>query len=67
MKRAGVPTTSYQNFLLELKEEYPILSAVRTTDFIGKETRSMDETDGLEIYRKLQYYQLFDWEEEAYE
>lgn len=67
LKRAGVPTTSYQNFLLELKEEYPILSAVRTTDFNGEETRLMDETDGLESYRKLQYYQLFDWEEEAYE
>lgn len=67
LKRAGVPTTPYQNFLLELKEEYPILSAVRTRNSAGVENMKIAEEEGLMDYRKLQYYQLFDWEEEPYE
>lgn len=67
LKRAGVPTTSYQNFLLELKEEYPILSAVRTRNSAGVENMKITEEEGLMDYQKLQYYQLFDWEEEVYE
>jgi phosphoglycerol transferase MdoB-like AlkP superfamily enzyme len=45
---AGVPTDSYQNFLLELSEKYPVISAA-----------GMPEDDLL-TYRKLQYYNLFD-------
>ena len=36
LKAAGVPTSDYQSFLLKLKEEYPIISAVRTDKIAGK-------------------------------
>lgn len=50
LKVAGVPTDAYQNYLLELQETYPILSAAEQPQ----------ETDGLLTYRKLQYYNLFE-------
>lgn len=58
LKAAGVPTDEYQNFLLQLEKEFPIISAVRT-----KSTEDADE-QLLEKYKKLQYYMLFDWEED---
>jgi glucan phosphoethanolaminetransferase (alkaline phosphatase superfamily) len=48
LRAAGVPTDPYQNFLLELSEKYPVISAA-----------GMPE-DELLTYRKLQYYNLFD-------
>lgn len=47
----GVPTNNYQNFLLELQEKFPVISAV------GNANRKDEE---LAVYQKLQYYQLFD-------
>lgn len=63
LKRAGVPTSAYQNFLLELKEKYPVFSAIRVQNAAGEETSVQQETEGTADYRRLQYYQLFDWEE----
>lgn len=64
LTRAGVPTTAYQKFLLALKEEYPIVSPVRTVEADGSE-ESISKVDGtMDTYRKLQYYQLFDWKKE---
>ena len=57
LKAAGVPTNDYQSFLLKLKEEYPIISAVRTDKTSGK------TSDMLNDYKLLQYYRLFDWED----
>lgn len=64
LKRTGVPTTAYQNFLLTLKEEYPIISPVRTVKADGTEESISKVDKTMDIYRRLQYYQLFDWEEE---
>lgn len=48
---AGIPLSGYETYLLELKEEYPILSTVRQEG----------TGDGmLREYQKLQYYQIFD-------
>lgn len=58
LKVAGVPTDEYQNFLLQLETEFPIVSAVRI-----ESTEDADE-ELLEKYKKLQYYMLFDWEED---
>ena len=69
LERAGVPTSAYQNFLLELKETYPIITPIRTVKteaegvFDANETYVSDEEGQMDVYRKLQYYQLFDWEE----
>lgn len=53
-KLAGIPTSSYQNFLLELEEYYPVISTMKLEE--AKE----DDKDLLNAYQKLQYYQLFD-------
>ena len=49
LKAAGVPTSAYQNYFLELSNTYPVLSAAGST-----------EKDALLTYRKLQYYNLFE-------
>lgn len=60
LKAAGVPTTDYQNYLLELEEVYPVISAMRVKKADGTDTNAVKEKEGLEEYQKLQYYQLFD-------
>lgn len=52
---SGVPTSDYQNFLLELKKEYPVISAVKT-ETSGKKA----DEEMLETYQTIQYYELFD-------
>lgn len=64
LARAGVPTNAYQNFLLELKEEYPIISPVRTVEADGTEEPVSRADGAMDTYRKLQYYQMFEWREE---
>lgn len=48
---AGVPTSDYQNFLLELQARIPVISAVKNDNPKDKEVQN---------YQKLQYYCLFD-------
>ena len=54
LKAAGVPTDAYQNFLLELKNSYPVVSAAGRTD------GTMADEDLFATYKKLQYYNLFE-------
>lgn len=65
--RAGVPTSAYQNFLLELKESYPVFSTVRRMDANGNEETLSGEAEAVKLYRKLQYYQIFDQKEDGEE
>ena len=60
LERAGVPLDEYRSYLLHLKSEYPVISAVHTVKADGSEVRASDEKDEMDIYRKLQYYELFD-------
>lgn len=62
LERAGVPLDEYRSYLMHLKTEYPVISAVRTVKADGSEVRASDEKDEMDIYRKLQYYELFDHE-----
>lgn len=62
LERAGVPLSSYQSYLMDLKEEYPVLSAVRLQKSDGVESAVREEKSGLDTYRKLEYYQLFDYQ-----
>lgn len=64
LERAGITLPAYQSYLAELREEYPILSAVRVVDAEGNETSVKEEKSALNLYQQLQYYQLFDWEGE---
>lgn len=52
LEAAGVPLSGYQTYLMELREDYPIVSAVRQDQ--------ASEGADLSLYRKLQYYQMFD-------
>ena len=54
LKAAGVPTSAYQNYFLELSNTYPVLSAAGSTENVGA------NKDALLTYRKLQYYNLFE-------
>lgn len=54
LSAAGVPTGAYQNYLLELQESYPVLSAAGQQEVDGV------SPDVLDTYKKLQYYQLFE-------
>ncbi len=54
LEAAGVPTSAYQNYLLELQESYPVLSAA------GQQESATVDSDVLLTYKKLQYYQLFE-------
>ncbi len=56
LRRAGVPQSGYQKFLLDLEETWPILSAVNTKRTNGDENVSSGK---LSDYKKLQYYQIF--------
>lgn len=51
---AGVPTDAYQNFLLELKNAYPVMSAAGRTEEMGA------SEDLLNTYKQLQYYNIFE-------
>lgn len=62
LKAAGVPTSDYQNYLLELEETIPIVSAERVVNEKGEETTIKDAKEELLNYQRLQYYQLFDYE-----
>ena len=54
LKAADVPTSAYQNYLLELCNTYPVFSAAGSTEDVGA------DKDALLTYRKLQYYNLFE-------
>lgn len=43
LERAGVPLDEYRSYLLRLKSEYPVISAVRTVKADGSEVRASDE------------------------
>ena len=60
LKAAGVPTSDYQNYLLELSEKYPVISAQRVLDADGNRYGADELPEELDAYEKLQYYQLFD-------
>lgn len=59
LKAAGIPLNGYQKFEEELADSYPVISAQRILGADG--TRSSADADGeeLDVYRRLQYYQLF--------
>lgn len=48
---SGVPTSNYQNFLLELQAKIPVISAVKNDN---------PKDEEVQTYQKLQYYCLFD-------
>ncbi len=64
LKLAGVPTSAYQNFLLDLETTYPVISSVKLEEASGsgKNSDEAENEEMLDTYQALQYYRLFDWE-----
>lgn len=60
LKTAGIETFAYQNFLSELEETYPIISAMQVQKADGSVTNQQEEEQGLRLYQSIQYYYLFD-------
>ncbi len=64
LKTAGIPLTRYRTQLDAFSKRFPVVSAVRSVDDKGT-TRQMEETDPIYgDYSRLQYYELFDDEDE---
>lgn len=55
LRAAGIPLSAYQEYLYQLQEDYPVFSVMQ---------QDAVEEDALKEYQKLQYYLMFDWEEE---
>lgn len=64
LKAAGIPTDAYENYLLDLQENYPVISAMRVLKKDGTDTNISETKKELNEYQSLQYYQLFDWQKE---
>ncbi len=60
LKTAGIETFAYQNYLLELEETYPIISAMQVQKADGSVSNWQEEKTGLRLYQSIQYYYLFD-------
>lgn len=63
LRYAGVAPDAYLDYLSGLKEQYPIISAMRVVTADGEDTDATAQKEGLSDYQKLQYYQLFDHKE----
>lgn len=56
---AGLPLSNYDSYLQELQHSYPVISAMQVTDKDGNSTPADEQTDALNQYQQVQYYQLF--------
>ena len=61
---AGISENAYGSYLLELQQNYPVISAMRVLTKDGLDTNSSSLKQELKDYQSLQYYQLFDWKKE---
>ena len=60
LQYAGITPDAYSSYLLDLEQEYPILSAMRVVTKDGEDTDAQEKKEELLDYQKLQYYQMFD-------
>ena len=64
LRYAGISENAYGSYLLELQQNYPVISAMRVLTKDGLDTNSSSLKQELKDYQSLQYYQLFDWKKE---
>lgn len=57
---AGLKTYAYQNFLQDLEERYPVISAMQVQHASGEISHADVEEEGLHLYQSIQYYYMFD-------
>ena len=59
LRAAGLPLYDYRNYLSQLEEQYPVLTAIRTENAQGISTPVKDVKNTLQDYMTLQYYNIF--------
>lgn len=59
VEKAGIKETPYQLFLKDLREEYPVISAVRTCDTKYLPISDEDDEEDIKKYNIIQYYKMF--------
>jgi len=64
LEAAGVETYAYQNFLQDLKEEYPVISSMQVQSADGTISNAKAKEEELRLYQSIQYYYLFDSKED---
>ena len=62
LENCGLPLPAQLISLKEVREEYPIISAVRIQDKKGENTTLEKCSDRLNAYRSMEYYLLFDYD-----
>lgn len=60
LEKCGLPLPAYQNSMKELREEYPVISAIQVHDKNGNYLTVKECEEALNEYRSLQYYLLFE-------
>lgn len=63
LENCKLPLPAFQNCMKELREEYPVISAMQVRDRKGNYLTADACEEELEEYRSLAYYLLFDYEE----
>ena len=58
-EKAGIKQTPYQLFLKDLREEYPVISAIRTCDSKYLPVNDTDDVEDINKYNIIQYYKMF--------
>ena len=51
--------TAYENYLMELSKDYPVITSIRTENAQGQSTDTANVMDGLNDYAILQYDCIF--------
>lgn len=59
---AGIPLTAYQKYLLQLKDEIPVVNAFGWKDKEGNWHGLNDANDRLDEYQDIMYHQIYDKE-----
>ncbi len=65
LESCQLPLPFYQETLKELRGRYPVITAMQIRDAEGNLLEPDDDRAALEEYRRLEYYLLFDYEEQA--
>lgn len=60
LEQCGLGLSSYQEMLVELQKEYPVISTMQVKDKDGNTCMAEDIGEELNTYRQLQYYLLFE-------
>ncbi len=62
LENAGLPLPPYQNYLKDIRVEYPIISGLQIRNSKGQYLTMDDCQEELNDYRSLQYFLLFDYD-----